>query len=84
MPVRSYELRIPNSDLSVVGRVLGLLALGLVLVLLLGLVVSNYSLTPRNAKLGLFVATAIVAAIFFRHAWQVMREILQRFGRARP
>ena len=84
MPVRSYELRIPNSDLSVVGRVLGLLALGLVLVLLLGLVVSNYSLTPRNAKLGLFVATEIVAAIFFRHARQVMREILQRFGRARP
>lgn len=54
-----------------------MLALGLLLGMLLALIVSNYSLTPSNAKLGLFVATAIVAGTLFTYTWQLLREMLR-------
>jgi len=72
-----------RSRLSWLGRLLGLLALSLALVPLLALIVSNFSLTPRSAKLGLLVVATIVAVVLFKHTWQIIRAILQRFGRTR-
>lgn len=66
------------------GRVLGALALGLVLGLLLALVVSNYSLTPGNAKFDLLLVTAIVAGALFKHAWQTTREMLRHRHPRKP
>ena len=64
------------------GRALGALALSLVLGSLLALIISNYSLTPSNAKLGLLVTTAIVAGTLFTYSWRLLREILRH--RRRP
>ena len=66
---------------NLLGQLLGLTGLALALGLLLALIVSNYSLTPANAKLGLAVPTAILAVAFGRHAWQVGATLV---GRSRP